>query len=212
MRLAILIVAAGCAFGQASPVLRTDSTSVMTNKTLDAAATGNVLSFIKKDYIPAARCNNATATTWFDLPTAAAATLLCLGTTTTSGVLVFADGSTQIATVHRQLPSTWVSTSFEIILIYSGSASSTNTINWRVSTACVADNESLIAPSYNATTTNSAAGPTTTPQRKSSSFSPAVTNCSASETMFIKVEKVTGDAYVGSGYLMAIEIGYTITQ
>lgn len=260
MRLAIIIVAAGCAFGQANPVVRTagtlTSTNVLvggggqlasastltatvtkmtsgvpsaatvgtdygtpdataktfTNTTYDAAAAGNVLTFIKSDYRPAAICNNVTATLLFDLPTAAAATLLCLGTTSTLGVLSFADGSTQITSARVALPSTWVSTGFTVNLIYSGSASSTNTINWRVSTACVADGESMIAPSYNATSTNSAAGPATTPQRKSTSFTPAVTNCAASETMFIRVEKVTGDAYVGSGYLIALEVVYTITQ
>jgi hypothetical protein len=188
------------------------TTKTFTNTTYDAAATGNVLTYIDKRYFTAAGCSNATATAAWDLPTANAATATCIGTTTTTGLLTFADGSTQVATVHHRLPSDWTSTSFAVLLVYSGSVSSTSTIDWRVSTACVADTEDLTSPSYNTATTNSAAGPTTTPQQKSSSFSPAVTNCAAGETQYIKVEKVTGDTYTGSGYVLGMEVAYTRAQ
>lgn len=189
------------------------SSETFTNKTYDTAATGNVFTALDTPrYITAAGCNNATATGALDLPTTNAATTLCIGTTTTTGFLVFADGSTQVATFHHRLPTGWTSTGFTVNLIYSGSVSSTSTIDWRVSTACVADNEDPTSPSYNATSTNSAAGPTTTPQIKTSTFTPAVTNCAATEMQYIKVEKVTGDSYTGSGYLQALEIVQTRAQ
>jgi hypothetical protein len=187
-------------------------TKTFTNTTIDAAATGNSLTLIDRKYFTAAGCNGSTATGAFDLPTSSAATATCIGTTTTTGFLVFADGSTQVATAHMRLPDDWVSTSFGIKLTYSGSVSSTSTMDWRVSTACVADDADPTSPSYNATSTNSAAGPTTTPQIKTSTFTPAVTNCAAGEMMYIKFEKVTGDTYTGSGYLQAAEVSYTITQ
>jgi len=213
MRLALIVAAIACAWGQAASAVRIDTTQTLTGKTIDCAATGNVCTYIEKKYLTAVGCAGTTATAAFDTPTSAAATATCIGTTTTTGFLVFADGSTQVATIHHRLSSDWVSTSFTVILTYSGSVSSTSTIDWRVSTACTADDADPTTPSYNAASTNSAAGPTTTPQLKTTTFSSlALTNCAAGEMMHIKFEKVTGDSYTGSGYLMAAELAYTVTQ
>ena len=94
-----------------------------------------------------------------------------------------------------------------------GSTSSALLIRWQVSTACVADNEDLIAPAYNAASASNVAGPTTLGQRKSVTFAAvAVTNCAVSEQLYLKVERVgadAGDTYTGVGHLLNAAIVYT---
>jgi hypothetical protein len=88
--------------------------------------------------------------------------------------------------------------------------SSTNNIRWQVSTACVADGETLASPTYNTASASNSAGPTTTPQRKTATFQNVNTQsgstCAADETMYLRVERVGadgGDTYTGSAYLYA---------
>ena len=187
------------------------ATETLTNKTLDPAATGNAITFIDRTYLTAAGCNAAAASTAWDLPTASAPTPACLGTTTTSAYLGYADGSTTAATVHYRLPSTWTATGgVDMMLLYTGSTNSTNNIRWSASTACVADTEDLIAPSYNAASASNSAGPTTAGQRRSLSLTGvAITNCAAGETMFIRVERIGadgGDTYTGEAQLMGLTL------
>lgn len=169
---------------------------------LSAQSTPSLRALTEKVYITAAGCNNATASTSLDLPTANAPTPICIGTTTTSGLLGFADAATQVATIHYRLSSDWTATGgVDLDLIHTGDTSSVNNIRWQVSTACVADTEDLIAPAYNAASASNNAGPTTAGQRRTVTFTGvAVTNCAASETLYIKLERVgadAGDTYAG---------------
>ena len=150
MRLALILLAVACAWGQANPVVRTAGTltsnavvigggsqvvsassltatvtkmtagvpsaatvgtdygtpdataKTYTNTTYDAAGSGNVFTSLERKYLTAAGCANATATAAFDTPTANAATATCIGTTTTTAFLVYADGSTQVSTLHTR--------------------------------------------------------------------------------------------------------------
>jgi hypothetical protein len=165
-----------------------------------------------KIVLNAGGANGATGAPAWDLPTTGAATVpTALGTTTTSGVLAFADGSTQAATAHFTLPGNWAaSAGVNVRLTYTGSLSSTNNIRWQVSTACVADGETLASPTYNTASASNSAGPTTTPQRKTATFQNVNTQsgstCAADETMYLRVERVGadgGDTYTGSAYLYA---------
>lgn len=192
-----------------------DNAIVLTNKTLDAEGTGNVVTMPIWIVLPAAGCSNTTASAAFDLPTSGAAVADCFGTTTTTGVLDFLDGATTAATAHFTTPADWDTTkNLDVTVYFGGDTASTNAIRWQVSTACVADGESTIAPSYNAASAANAAGPATIGFRKSSVFSNVTkTNCAAGETMWIKVERVGangGDTYVGVGQL--IELGVTLRR
>jgi hypothetical protein len=159
----------------------------------------------------AAGCNSATSAPAWDFPTTNAASTACLGTDLTSGVLSYPDGSTTYATAHFGLPLNWIQAAgMDLKLVYSGDTSSTSNIDWRVSTACVADNESLTGPTFNTTSTSSgAAGPTTTPQRKTYTFQNVNTQsgstCAPGETAYVKVERLGGsDAYGGAAYLSSV--------
>jgi len=183
----------------------------LTNTTLNVESTGNVITTVEKGYFPAASCNNVTATARWDLPTTSAPSAVCIGTTTTTGLLAYADAATTAATFNYRLPSDWTSTGgLDLDLIYTGSTSSTSNIRWQVSTACVADTEDLIAPSYNAASAVNSAGPTTAGQRRTATFTGiAITNCATSETLFVKVERIGADAadvYTGLGRAMVIVI------
>jgi hypothetical protein len=126
---------------------------------------------------------------------------------------VYADAATTASTLHFALPSDWTSTGgLDLKLFYSGASSSTNNVRWQVSTACVADNEDWTSPSYNTASASNSAGPTTTPQRKTVTFTGvSVTNCAAGETIYFKFERVGGDAgdtYAANAYLLAAEVTY----
>jgi hypothetical protein len=187
----------------------------LTNKTYDAEGTGNVLTIPIWIVLPAAGCSNTTAASAFDLPTSAAAVADCLGTSTNTGVLDYADGSTNSSTAHFTTPSDWdTSKNLDITVYYTGNTADTSNIRWQVSTGCVADGETVISPTYNTASAANTAGPATAGFRKSSAFSNvAKTNCAAGETMWLKVERVgadAGDVYAGVGQLL--EVGITMRR
>lgn len=185
------------------------------NKTEDVEGTGNVFTMPIWIVLPAAGCSATTPASAFDLPTTSAAVADCLGTTNTTGVLDYADGSTTGATVHFTTPSDWdTSKNLDITVYYTGDTGSTSNIRWQVTTSCVADGQDTLAPSYNTPSAANSAGPSTPGLRKSSAFTNVdKTNCSAGETMWIKAERVgadAGDVYTGVGQL--IELGIKLRR
>lgn len=160
---------------------------------------------VYRPQIVAAGCNAGTPSTGLDLPDASPVFPVCLGTAG-FGALEYPDAATNGAQFRLELPATW-SGSFGLSLVYTGDTSSTNTIDWRVSTGCVGASESLASVSFNATVTESAAGPATAGQRKTIAFdpAPAVTNCAAGETLIGLVEVLgAADAYVGKAQLVSV--------
>jgi len=211
------LVPKGSGVGQVngSTIVTSDNTITKTNLTLDAEGTGNVLAIPVKFGVAAAGCNGTTAGNVLNLPTSAAPTAACIGTTVTTGFLDYADGSTTAAHGIFTLPSDWTSTGgVDITLYYTGSTSSTNNFRAQVSTGCVADGEDLTAPTFNTASASNTAGPTTAAQRKSVTFTGvAVTNCAASETMYVKIERVGADAGdANTGNFRLLEMIVTIRR
>lgn len=193
------------------------ATATLTNKTLEVEATGNVLTTVEVKDLLAGGCDNATASASWDLPTSGAAGKACLGSGVRFGVLTFADGSTTAAFNHLRLPADWTSTGgLDITLLYTGDTSSTNNIRFQVSTACVADGEDLLSPTFNTASASNTAGPTTAGQRKSISFTGVnVSNCAAGETIFFKLERIGadgGDTYAGVGQALNASVRYRRAQ
>lgn len=198
------------ATGTGAPMRATSPTAV----TIDAEGASNSITVPSKISLPAAICSNTTAVTQlWDFPTATAAGMACLtgGTTTTTGVLTFANLVTSVATNHIELPLDWAG-AVDVRLLYTGSVNSTSkVIRWQVSLGCASDVDDLITPSYNTVATLDSAAPTTAGQRKSAAFTTvAVTNCLALDTMYIKVERLgahANDTYTtGVGQLLAAEV------
>jgi trimeric autotransporter adhesin len=171
------------------------STESFTNKTFDAEASGNLFTIPRKFYLDAAACLGTSAALNWDTPTSSAPTASCTGTTTTVGAADFVDASTTGFIRKVRLPATWVGT-VDIVLEWFANSASSNSVRWQVSTGCVADSEAIsTGPSYNTASASNTAYTGTANQRKSTTFTGvAITNCAAGETMFIKTERVGGDA------------------
>lgn len=166
----------------------------LTNKTLDAEGSGNVLTTVSVASIDAASCDNVTASPGFDLPTANAPTPTCFGTTTTHGTLTFADGSTKSASRHFELPAD-LTGNIDVALVWWANAASTNAVRWSVEIGCVADGEAVsTGPSYNTASASNTAYTGTANQRKTTSFtSVARTNCAGGETAWLKISRIGAD-------------------
>lgn len=191
------------------------TSNAFTNKTEDVEGTGNVFTIPIWIALPAGGCNATTPAPAFDLPTASAAVADCLGTTTTTGVLDYVDGSTTGATAHFTTPPDWdTSKALDITVYYTGDTGSTSNIRWSVAVGCVADGQDTIAPTFNTASAANSAGPSTPGLRKSSAFTGVdKTNCAAGETMWITAQRIgadAGDVYAGVGQL--IELGIKLRR
>lgn len=115
-------------------------TVTLTNKTLNTESTGNVLTIPKRVWFPAAGCNNATAGSIWDLPTANAPAAACVtGTNTQKGVLDFDATTDESAQVTLLLPSTWTGAIDANVLWLSGTT--TGSVAWCIQLISSADAE-----------------------------------------------------------------------
>lgn len=176
--------------GGYSPI---DGTATLTNKTLDAEGTGNVLTIPRRIWLPAAGCNNTTAGSIWDLPTSGPAVAACkTGTNTQMGVLDFADSANLSAQVTYKLPSTWTGT-VDANITWLTSATSGNVV-WQLATICVADAETD-DPAFNTASTVTDAAKGTTLQTNDAAISTVtVTGCAAGELLHVKIQRDAGHA------------------
>jgi len=115
-------------------------TATFTGKTLDAEGTGNVITLpLYKDF-PMAGCNNATATSFWDLPTASPAVPACrTGTNTQKGTLDFADAVSLTAQSFFRLPPGWTGAIDATVTWIS--TTTTGDVVWQLAIACASDGE-----------------------------------------------------------------------
>jgi len=190
--------------------------ATFTNKTYDAAGTGNTFTSTHTEWIPAARCDNATATSpdW-SFPTSNPAVPACLtGSNTQLGVLDFADGVTALsAQFHRMLPADWSGT-IGIKFKWLTSATS-GAVVWQAATIPVADAETA-DPAFNAasTVTDTAKG-TTLQTNDAAIASVTITGALAGELLFWKITRdpTTGaDTLAATARLLGVELTFTRAQ
>lgn len=183
-------------------------TFTFTNKTLDAEGTGNVLTIPRRYWFPAAGCNNATAGSVWDLPTASPAVAACkTGTNTQMGVLDFADAVNLSAQITHRLPSTWSGT-VDANIKWLTSAT-TGDVVWQLSTVCVADAETD-DPAFNtaSTVTDTAKG-TTLQTNDAAITTVTVTGCAAGELMHVKIQRDSAhasDTLAATARLIGVEL------
>ncbi|MGH9812034.1 MAG: hypothetical protein ACRD4T_02760, partial [Candidatus Acidiferrales bacterium] len=184
----------------------TDSNAqTLTNKTLDVEGTGNSVTTVSKHTLVAAGCNNATAGPGWDIPTSNGPASACYGTAPQRfGGLDFPDGASALtSTTHLRLPSDWTGTIDVAFLWFSGSTS-TNSVVWTLATACIADGEGLLSPTFNTTQTVSDANNSTANTRNSATLSSiTTTGCAAGETLFLRIGR---DPTNGSDTLAAAAV------
>jgi hypothetical protein len=182
----------------------------LTNKTINAEAAGNLITSVQKAYLVAAGCSNATASSGYDLATSATPTASCYGTSPQRfGGLDFADGSVQNSVVNFPLPSDWTG-SIDFSFVWFSGSTSTNSAVWTLATACIANTEGLLAPTYNAAQTVADANLATANTRNSASITTiTTTGCAAGETMFLKIgrDPTNGsDTLAATAVLLGVEI------
>ena len=152
--------------------------------------------FTSKIWIPAATCQNTTATLNSDVPTSNPAVAACVtGTNTQKGVADFANGSNLSIQQTIALPSDFTST-VDAKFIWFTSATSGSAV-WQIATACVADDETD-DPAFNtASTVIDAAKATTLEINEAIITSVTITGtttCAASKLMHIRVFRDSGHA------------------
>ena len=159
--------------------------------------------------LPTGGCDNATAGPAWDLPAAGAMGKSCIGSGTKSGILTAVDAATSAATTHFKWPSDLTGT-VDLIVEYTGDTSSSNNIRTQISIACVGPGEDLLSPTYNTASASNSSGPATAGQLRSVTFTSVnVTNCSANEHAYIKLERIGGDAgdsYTGVAHYLNVEV------
>ena len=172
------------------------STTTFTNKTYDAEGTGNTLTVVDKVWLPAAGCNDTTAGTFWDLPTASPAVPACVtGTNVQKGVLDFADTSGGFYAQNTVLlPADWTG-SIGVRVLWTTTAT-TGDAKWSVSTACAnADGTETDDPSWNTANTVTTTAPGTASRVAASAISSlTTTGCGAGDLLHIRVFRDGNDA------------------
>ena len=184
-------------------------TKTLTNTTIDCEGTGNLCTIPRRYWFPAAGCNNTTAGSIWDLPSASPAVAACVtGTNTQKGVLDFADGSNLSAQITLKLPSTWAGT--VDINVKWFSATTTGDVVWQTQTICVADAETD-DPSFNtadAFAADTTKG-TTNQTNDASDTAITVTGCAAGELLHLKLFRDSAhasDTMAGTARLIGAEL------
>lgn len=191
--------------------LTTDSTSTLTNKTLNVESTGNVLTITDHLWFAAARCDNATATSpeW-SFPTSSPGVPACqTGTNTQFGTMDFADSANLSAQLHVRLPADWTGT-IDALFKWFTSATSGDVV-WQLATICRADGETS-DPAFNAasTVTDTAKG-TTLQQNDAAITGVTITGCAAGEVLYVKVFRDSAhasDSLAATARLVGLELTY----
>lgn len=172
------------------------TTDTLTNKTVDAEATGNSITIPVNVWLPGAGCNNATASSFWDLPTATPAVATCVtGTNTQKGVLAFADTTGGFSAQNEYLLPDDFTGNIDAKIIWSTSATTGNA-KWSLSTICtaVAATETDDAAFNTASTVTTAAPGTANRLQTSAITSLTATGCAAGEFLHLKVFRDGNDA------------------
>lgn len=164
---------------------------ILTNKTLDVEDTGNVITTVAKVWMPAATCQNATATPNFDTPTSNAAAAACItGTNTQKGVLDFDQTTDESVQGTIMLPADWTGA---IDMGYKWLTTATSgSVTWCTQLVCVADAETddpaFPAQASGNCVTDAAKG-TTVQTNDASDTGITATGCAAGELMHFRISR-----------------------
>lgn len=190
------------------------ATRTLTNKTLDVEGTGNSITTVSKVWLPAAACQNTTASLFWDTPTSNPAVAACVtGTNTQKGVADFADGSSLSMQQTLLLPSDFTG-AIDAKFKWLTSATSGDVV-WQIQTICVADAETD-DPAFNtaSTVTDTAKG-TTLQTNDASITGVTATGCAAGELLHVKVLRDAAhasDSLAATARLIGVELTFRRAQ
>ena len=192
-----------------STMVALDSADMLTNKTLDAEGTGNVISATFKHWLKAGWCQGADPLSAWSVPLVHPAVMSCdTGTNTQKATWDFADGVNALSIQDNvALPSDFTSTIDVRVKWFT--AAIVGDVVWQVATICVADAETA-DPAFNtaSTVTDTAKG-TTLQLNDASATSITVTGCAAGETLRLRIFRDAdnaGDTMTGDAELLNAQI------
>jgi hypothetical protein len=169
----------------------TFSTATLTNKTIDAEATGNVITLVSKIDLDAASCVAATAARAWDDPGDGATTPTAACNDTGAIQRPSADYSgSAVNTMERtlQLPTDWIG-SIDVTLRYvTTAASPTGNVEWDLSTVCRAAGESWDG-AFNAIQTITDAAGSQNNLNDATQTGITTTGCAAGEDLTLRVSR-----------------------
>jgi hypothetical protein len=200
-------------FTASDTVVGKATTDTLTNKTYDAEGTGNSLTIPVKIWLPAAGCNNATASTFWDLPTSTPAVPACVtGTNTQKGVLDIADTSGGFTAQNSLMLPADFSGTVDANIFWTTTATTGNA-KWSLSTICTATNAAETDDAaFNTASTVTTAAPGTANRIQTSTITTlTVTGCAASEFMHLKILRDGNDAadtIAATARLIGVELTY----
>ena len=187
------------------------TTDTLTNKTIDAEATGNTITLPFYVQIPAAGCNNATASSNWDLPTTNAPTANCLtGTNTQQGTLDFDDVSAKTAQTSFILAPGWTGSAGVDIYWLVTAGGGANTVNFTVASACSASAATFDTAFNTANTVTSATVGANNNINVTSISSITMTGCAAGNVLHLKVGRDVADTSTATVRLL--NVGVTIRR
>lgn len=120
-----------------------DRVQTLTNKTIDAEGTGNVITLPAKIWLPLASCQNATANLNWDSPTSNAPSAACVtGTNTQKGYADFDQTTDESLQMTLMLPGDTSASPPVIDVVYRWLTTATSgSVAWCLQLICVADAE-----------------------------------------------------------------------
>lgn len=164
-------------------------------------------------FYSAARCQGATATSFYNIPAGAtgASPNCTVGTNLTRATIDYTDASNHTATVPVHLPEDADLTSDVSLEIYWMTSATAGAAIWSVSTACIpvgGQPDPTFNTAQTVTTTTNASS-----LYKNSSIIAALTltGCTADTTLFVKIDRngaTAGDTIGATASILAIEVKY----
>jgi hypothetical protein len=102
--------------------------------------------------------------------------------------------------------SHWIDGNLQFTILYSGSASSINTINWEVLSAARSAGENL--GSHDIQSVQAMAGPATLNDIIITSFTTQLAVNSLDDIISLRISRTTPDAYAGTAYMLGVKLTY----
>jgi hypothetical protein len=200
--------------GSTTGFVQANGTATLTNKTLDAEGTGNVLTTVSKLWIPSAGCNNATAAPMWDLPTANAPAIACVtGSNTQKAVADFDQTTDESMQMTLMLPTDWTG-NVDVAYKWLSTVTSGN-VAWCTELICVADAETddpAFPGQGSGNCVSDATKGTTNQTNDAADTAITATGCAAGELMHIRVSRdpnetgTVSDTLAGDARLIGVEL------
>lgn len=208
-------------FSALASVTTASNTQTLTNKTFDAAATGNVLSLIGRQYFPVGSCVGATPTTAAfgnDNGTTTMAAAACTNLTERALAVFNFDATTDEAVVLPFVwPSEWTGSNWSVgIRWLSATGATAGRVVWAVDVMCIADGVALPA-TFGGTATGNQEPSTTAGASTVLGLVPTLTglNCNPGGTGLVRLRRLGTDAsdtMAGDASLLSVVIRTDLTQ